>query len=195
MPRSPTRDTVVTAALESRQILPAENRRALFEEVSAAMGLDEVAMPFAERVPVADDAPAIDRLVAVAQRLDDVHLEITANAGHSQNEPPNLEALVRGPRFHQEVLAGEEVTVRTQRVGVMGSKRRWAATRERLVESGVPADEIDRVHVPIGMNIGAETVEEIVQEMLLTTTSERQGRVIDHDAAASMEEKKKDGYF
>jgi sulfate adenylyltransferase subunit 2 len=41
----------------------------------------------------------------------------------------------------------------------------------------------------------AETIEEIVQEMLLTTTSERQGRVIDHDGAASMEEKKKDGYF
>ena len=41
----------------------------------------------------------------------------------------------------------------------------------------------------------AETVEEIVQEMLLTTTSERQGRVIDQDASASMEEKKMDGYF
>lgn len=41
----------------------------------------------------------------------------------------------------------------------------------------------------------AETLEEIVQEILLTTTSERQGRMIDHDGAASMEEKKKDGYF
>jgi sulfate adenylyltransferase subunit 2 len=41
----------------------------------------------------------------------------------------------------------------------------------------------------------AESIEEIVQEMLLTTTSERQGRVIDHDGASSMEEKKKDGYF
>jgi sulfate adenylyltransferase subunit 2 len=40
----------------------------------------------------------------------------------------------------------------------------------------------------------AETLEEIVQEMLLTTTSERQGRVIDADKS-SMEEKKKDGYF
>jgi sulfate adenylyltransferase subunit 2 len=40
----------------------------------------------------------------------------------------------------------------------------------------------------------AETLEEIVQEMLLTTTSERQGRVIDTDKA-SMEDKKKDGYF
>jgi uncharacterized protein (TIGR03086 family) len=57
-------DTVVTAALEARQVLPAENRRALFEEISAAMGLDEVAVPFADAVPVPDDAPAIDRLVA-----------------------------------------------------------------------------------------------------------------------------------
>lgn len=41
----------------------------------------------------------------------------------------------------------------------------------------------------------ATTLEDIVKEMLLATTSERQGRVIDHDGAASMEEKKKDGYF
>jgi len=39
----------------------------------------------------------------------------------------------------------------------------------------------------------AETIEQIVQEMLLTTSSERQGRVIDYDGAASMEEKKRDG--
>jgi sulfate adenylyltransferase subunit 2 len=41
----------------------------------------------------------------------------------------------------------------------------------------------------------AKTLPEIIQEMLLTTTSERQGRVIDHDQAGSMEEKKKEGYF
>ncbi|MCH9699735.1 MAG: sulfate adenylyltransferase subunit CysD [Gammaproteobacteria bacterium] len=41
----------------------------------------------------------------------------------------------------------------------------------------------------------ATTLPEIIQEMLLTTTSERQGRVIDHDQAASMEEKKREGYF
>lgn len=57
-------DTVVAAALGARQILPAENRRALFEQISAAMGLDEVAVPFAEAVPIPDDAPAIDRLIA-----------------------------------------------------------------------------------------------------------------------------------
>lgn len=57
-------DAVVTAALEAPEILPAEDRLALFEQISAAMGLDEVAVPFAEAVPVPDDAPAIDRLVA-----------------------------------------------------------------------------------------------------------------------------------
>lgn len=41
----------------------------------------------------------------------------------------------------------------------------------------------------------AATLTDIIQEMLLTTTSERQGRVIDHDSSGSMEKKKQEGYF
>lgn len=41
----------------------------------------------------------------------------------------------------------------------------------------------------------AATLPEVIQEMLLTTTSERQGRMIDHDQSASMEKKKQEGYF
>jgi sulfate adenylyltransferase subunit 2 len=41
----------------------------------------------------------------------------------------------------------------------------------------------------------AETLTQVIQEMLLTSTSERQGRVIDHDQSASMEKKKREGYF
>jgi len=41
----------------------------------------------------------------------------------------------------------------------------------------------------------ATTLPQIIQEMLLTRTSERQGRMIDHDQAGSMEEKKREGYF
>ncbi|MEM7251375.1 MAG: sulfate adenylyltransferase subunit CysD [Pseudomonadota bacterium] len=41
----------------------------------------------------------------------------------------------------------------------------------------------------------AQTLPEIIQEMLLTRTSERQGRVIDYDQSGSMEEKKREGYF
>ena len=41
----------------------------------------------------------------------------------------------------------------------------------------------------------ADTLEKVIAEMLVATTSERQGRVIDHDPAASMEKKKREGYF
>jgi sulfate adenylyltransferase subunit 2 len=41
----------------------------------------------------------------------------------------------------------------------------------------------------------ADTLPQVIQEMLLTTSSERQGRVIDHDSAGSMEKKKQEGYF
>ena len=41
----------------------------------------------------------------------------------------------------------------------------------------------------------ADTLPSIIQEMLLTRTSERQGRMIDHDSSASMEKKKQEGYF
>ena len=46
-----------------------------------------------------------------------------------------------------------------------------------------------------GVESEAATLDEIIQEMLLTTTSERQGRVIDRDQSASMEKKKREGYF
>ena len=52
----------------------------------------------------------------------------------------------------------------------------------------LPADRRGRVR-------RATTLPEIIQEMLLTTTSERQGRMIDHDSAGSMEKKKQEGYF
>ena len=54
----------------------------------------------------------------------------------------------------------------------------------------VARDEFDRF-----MQTPAETLTDIIQEMLLTRTSERQGRVIDHDGAGSMEDKKRQGYF
>ncbi|KEQ19036.1 sulfate adenylyltransferase subunit 2 [Endozoicomonas numazuensis] len=41
----------------------------------------------------------------------------------------------------------------------------------------------------------ADTLPDVIQEMLLTKTSERQGRVIDHDSSGSMEKKKQEGYF
>jgi sulfate adenylyltransferase subunit 2 len=41
----------------------------------------------------------------------------------------------------------------------------------------------------------AATLTDVIQEMLLARTSERQGRMIDHDSSGSMEKKKQEGYF
>ena len=73
--------------------------------------------------------------------------------------------------------------------------------RFRLKDGEVPVERSVRFRTlgcyPLtgAVESSATTLPEIIQEMLLTTTSERQGRAIDHDAAASMEKKKQEGYF
>jgi xanthine dehydrogenase accessory factor len=51
-------------------------------------------------------------------------------------------------------------------LGVMGSKRRWKSTRELLDDNGTPEDALERIHNPIGLDIGAETVEEIAVSIM-----------------------------
>jgi len=46
-------------------------------------------------------------------------------------------------------------------IGLMGSSRRWSTTRELLIDDGLDVDVLDRVRTPIGVEIGAETPEEI----------------------------------
>jgi sulfate adenylyltransferase subunit 2 len=73
--------------------------------------------------------------------------------------------------------------------------------RFRLDPGEVPVDRSIRFRTlgdyPLTGAVESEaaTLPQIIQEMLLTTTSERQGRAIDHDQAASMEKKKQEGYF
>jgi len=73
--------------------------------------------------------------------------------------------------------------------------------RMPLKEGEVPMEKMVRFRTlgcyPLTGAVESEaaTLPEIIQEMLLTTTSERQGRVIDHDSAGSMEKKKQEGYF
>jgi sulfate adenylyltransferase subunit 2 len=73
--------------------------------------------------------------------------------------------------------------------------------RMRLAAGELPRREVVRFRTlgcyPLtgAVRSSAKTLPEIIQEMLLMRTSERQGRVIDHDEAGSMEEKKRQGYF
>jgi len=73
--------------------------------------------------------------------------------------------------------------------------------RMPLKEGEVPQEKMVRFRTlgcyPLTGAVESEatTLPEIIQEMLLTTTSERQGRMIDHDSSGSMEKKKQEGYF
>lgn len=68
--------------------------------------------------------------------------------------------VTRGHRYDQACL---ESVVRKQHayIGMIGSRRRAALVKELVIEAGGDADVVNRVHSPIGLNIGAETPEEI----------------------------------
>lgn len=51
-------------------------------------------------------------------------------------------------------------------IGVMGSGKRWRATKERVIEAGVDPEALDRVHSPIGIEVNAETLEEIAVSIM-----------------------------
>ncbi len=101
---------------------------------------------------------------------------------------PNADTCINGTV--QDALAGPPVTANTsivlvtrsvdidvdaiprflatpaRYIGVMGSERRWTTTRRRLLETGTDEAALERIHVPIGMDLGAETVEEIAVSIL-----------------------------
>jgi xanthine dehydrogenase accessory factor len=60
-------------------------------------------------------------------------------------------------------------------IGVIGSQRRWATTKKQLQEQGVPAEKIDRIRSPIGLELRAETPEEIAVSIMAEIIMLRQG--------------------
>jgi xanthine dehydrogenase accessory factor len=51
-------------------------------------------------------------------------------------------------------------------IGVIGSRRRWALTREKLMAEGIPQEKIDGIHSPIGLDLKAETPREIALSIM-----------------------------
>lgn len=60
-------------------------------------------------------------------------------------------------------------------IGLMGSARRWETTRTKLLERGVDADDLLRVHAPIGLEIAAETPGEIAVSILAEVIGDQRG--------------------
>jgi xanthine dehydrogenase accessory factor len=60
-------------------------------------------------------------------------------------------------------------------IGLIGSQRRWAMAKKTMVERGVPTEKLDRVRSPIGLELHAETPEEIAVSILAEIIMLRQG--------------------
>ena len=106
----------------------------------------------------------------------------------TDGDMPNADVRLNGPVA--DALAGFEMTAETSVVvvsrdvgidveaithliesplrylGLMGSSRRWKTVRERLIAGGIDEVALDRIDVPIGIDLGAETVEEIAVSIL-----------------------------
>ncbi len=114
----------------------------------------------AERFPMADDV----RSGEIDAELDAMELGgacsvVLVSRGHKQDELALRHAVGRGASY----------------LGMIGSRRRTRTVLESLARDGVPRAELDRVRTPIGLDIGAETPEEIALSILAEIVMVRRG--------------------
>ena len=107
-----------------------------------------------------------------ADQAEDTEADVTLTgtiADALAAEPPDAHSRVvmvtRNVDLDVEILPALLATP-VPTIGLMGSNRRWATTRAKLVEAGVAESDLDRVHSPIGVEIAAETPSEIAVSIL-----------------------------
>jgi len=121
-----------------------------------------------ERFPEADEVICADFEAALAAlRVDDTTYAVLVTRGHKQDEL-SMRCLVDRPAAY---------------LGMIGSKRRTGAVVQHLLADGFAQEALDRVHTPIGLDIGAETPEEIAVSIIAEIIMTRRGgtgRVMNH---------------
>ncbi len=127
------------------------------------------------RVVVVDDReefanvqrfPRADEVIAASVAQGFSRLEIT--------ESTYIVAVTRGHASDEEVVA-RALGTPARYIGMIGSKRKVALLRERLRAGGISEEDIGRLHAPIGLEIGAEGVEEIAVSILAELIAVRRG--------------------
>ena len=127
--------------------------------VGAAIARAAAAAGF--RVVVVDDRPEF----AAASRFDDGVAVICAGvdealALHALTPADAVVIATRGHR-HDAVILAKVAASPAPYIGLLGSKRKKAVITKALLTAGVPQAALDRVRVPVGIDIGAVTAEEI----------------------------------
>jgi xanthine dehydrogenase accessory factor len=113
-----------------------------------------------ELIPEADRVICADFEEALASfPINSNTYIVMVTRGHKQDEL-SLRATVTSPAAY---------------VGMIGSRRRTAAVLQHLLEDGIPREALDRVHTPIGLDIGAETPGEIAVSIVAEMIMVRRG--------------------
>jgi len=110
--------------------------------------------PMAERVICGDFVEELQRFP-----IGPSTYIVIVTRGHKQDEISVRTVVGRGARY----------------VGMIGSRRRVGAVLQHLMDEGVPPDELERVHTPIGLDIGAETPAEIAVSIIAQIIAVRRG--------------------
>ena len=113
-----------------------------------------------DRFPQADDV-VVDRFEGLLERLaiQDHDYLVIVTRGH----------------LHDLVVLEQALQTNATYIGMIGSRRKTRLLYEELVQRGVPRTQLDRVHAPIGLKIGAETPEEIAVSILAELIQVRAG--------------------
>lgn len=113
-----------------------------------------------------DDVPEVDRVLTCAMKDITEHVEV-----HAQTY---ILLTTRGVDLDVEGLPKLLATPAAY-IGVIGSRRRWETTVDQLRQAGVPEDQIQRVTSPMGLELNAETPEEIAVSVLGQVIMRRRG--------------------
>jgi len=99
-----------------------------------------------------------------------------AVAANPVPEDASIIVVTRSPEMDVRILP-DLLETPASYIGVMGSRKRWESTREHLVAAGIAPERLDGIHVPIGLEINAETLEEIAVSILSEVIRENRAEV------------------
>jgi Xanthine and CO dehydrogenases maturation factor, XdhC/CoxF family len=129
------------------------------------------------RITVIDDRSEYANAVRFPEAERTLAVDFNEALSHISVTPSTYIVIVtRGHRSDEEILE-KVAALPAKYIGMIGSKRKVLTTYEHLAERGVSADVLNRVHAPIGIEIGATTAEEIGISVVAQLIAVRRGEV------------------
>ncbi len=128
--------------------------------------LAELAKWLEFRVIVVDDRPGLatpKRIPGMDAYIEAPPTELAQRLGHMPRTC--IAAVTRGLEIDQE-LVPVLLSIPSSYIGLIGSRRRWALTAQTLMERGICPADLERIHSPIGLELGAETPKEIAVSIM-----------------------------